>query len=135
MIPRIFLICLIGTLCGVTLTISDSRNRPTTEIPFEIAFRGVAFVPAKVNGGPPMQFLIDTGAGTHIDRELAKRLGLEMARGVATASGNAQLEVGVIQSATTQVGDVHTPDRSNTLTLLLDGKTLQVVLKTREMLP
>lgn len=53
-----------------------------------------------------MQFLLDTGAGTHIDRELAKTLGLEMARGVANASGNAQLEVGVIRSATTQVGDV-----------------------------
>ena len=107
MIPRIILICVIATLCGITLTDGDSRNRPITEIPFELAFRGVAFVPAKVNDGPPMQFLLDTGgAGTHIERELAKKLGLEMARGVATASGNAQLEVGVIRSAITQVGDV-----------------------------
>ena len=106
MTPKLFVI---ATLCILALAISDSRvkNRPVSEIPFEVAFRGVAFIPAKVNGGPPMQFLLDTGgAGTHINREHAKQLGLEMARGVASASGNAQLEVGVIRSATTQVGDV-----------------------------
>ena len=68
MLPRIFLVCLIGTLCGVTLTTGESQNRPITEISSDLAFRGVAFVPAKVNGGPPMQFLLDTGAGTHIIR-------------------------------------------------------------------
>ena len=70
MIPKLFFICLIATLCGVTLAISESqtsKNQPITEIPFEVAFRGVAFVSAKVNAGPPMQFLLDTGgAGTHI---------------------------------------------------------------------
>jgi hypothetical protein len=30
---------------------------------------------------------------------------------------------------------LHTSDRSNTLTFLRDGKTLEIVLKTREMLP
>lgn len=111
MIPKLTLTCLLGTLLGVTLATSDSKvnskTHPSTAIPFEIAFRGVAFIPVKVNGGSPMQFLLDTGGGgTHIDRELAKKLGLEMAPGVASASGNAQLEVGVIRSATTQVGDV-----------------------------
>ena len=97
----------IATLWLIAVMLSASQKGPITEIPFEVAFRGVAFVPAKLNGGPPMQFLLDTGgAGTHIDRELAKQLGLEMTRGVATASGNAQLEVGVIRSATAQVGDV-----------------------------
>jgi hypothetical protein len=109
MIPKLFFIWLVGTL--VTLAISESRvdtkNHPITEIPFEVAFRGVAFVSTKVNAGPPLQFILDTGgAGTHIDLGLAKELGLEMGRGVATASGNAQLEVGVIRSATTQVGEV-----------------------------
>lgn len=111
MIPKLFFICMIGTLCAAALVISESqvndKNQPVAEIPFEVAFRGVAFVPAKVNASAPMQFLIDTGgAGTHVDQEVAKKLGLEMERGVASASGNAQLEVGVIRSARTQVGDV-----------------------------
>ena len=104
MMPKVIFIAMV---CLVALVFTASQNRPVSEIPFEVAFRGVAFIPAKVNGGPPMQFLLDTGgAGTHINRELAKQLGLEMARGVATASGNAQLDVGVIRSATTHVGDV-----------------------------
>lgn len=111
MIPKLFFFWLIATLCGVTLATNDSRvvvrNRPITEVPFDCAFRGVAFVSGRVNDGPPMQFLLDTGgAGTHIDQGLAKKLGFEMQRGVASASGNAELEVGVIPSATTQVGDV-----------------------------
>jgi len=104
MLPRLILT---ATLCVAALALTPSQNRAVSEIQFELAFRGVAFIPAKVNGGPPMQFLLDTGGGgTHINRELAKQLGLEMARGVASASGNAQLDVGVIRSATTQVGDV-----------------------------
>lgn len=109
MIPKIFFSSLIGALVAGSVTSGlqvGTKRPPITEIPFEIAFRGVAFVATKVNSSSPMQFLLDTGgAGTHIDRELAKNLGLEMGRGLASTSGNAQLEVGVIRSATTQVGD------------------------------
>lgn len=77
-----------------------------------MAFRGVAFVPVKLNSGAPRLCLLDTGrAGTHVDYELAKKLGLEMERGVATVSGNAELQVGVIRSATTQVGDARLEGR------------------------
>jgi hypothetical protein len=101
---------LIAILIGMTLAADNvqvgNSSKPITEIPFEVAFRGVPFVPVKVNSGSPMQFLLDTGgAGTQLDQGLAKKLGLEMGRGVATTSGNAELEVGVIRSATIQVGD------------------------------
>ena len=71
MIPKLTLICLLGTLLGVTLAISDSKvtskSYSSTEIPFEIAFRGVAFIEMEVSL-PNKQvlrgsFLVDTAGG------------------------------------------------------------------------
>ena len=62
-------------------------------------------LPATVNGIGPFQFLLDTGgAGGHLDGEIAKRLGLKLERGIASVSGSANLEVGVIPEAMLAVG-------------------------------
>jgi predicted aspartyl protease len=85
--------------------VTRAKNRPLAEVKFERAFGGIVFFPAAVNSAGPLQFLLDTGgAGSSVDREVANRLGLKMARGQASVSGNAALEVGVIPEATVQVG-------------------------------
>jgi predicted aspartyl protease len=82
-----------------------SGNRPVTEIHFDAVRGGMPFFPATVNAIGPFQFLLDTGgSGGHVDREIAKRLGLRLERGTASVSGSANLEVGIIPEATLAIG-------------------------------
>ena len=84
---------------------SAPKNRPVAEIHFDAVLGGMAFFPATVNSAGPFQFLLDTGgAGSHLDREVASKMGLEMESGVASVSGAANLEVGVIPDAQLSVG-------------------------------
>lgn len=58
-----------------------------------------------LNSATPLHVLLDTGgANSLIDRDRATQLGLAMSRGVASVSGSASLDVGVIPAATLQVG-------------------------------
>jgi len=86
---------------------SGPKNRPVAELHFDSVRGGIAFFPATVNSAGPFQFLLDTGGGgSHIDREIANRLGVKLARGAASVSGSADLEVGVIPSAVIGVGAI-----------------------------
>ena len=65
------------------------------------------FFAPTVNMIGPFEFLLDTGgSGGHVDGEIAKRLGLKLERGIASVSGFANLEVGIIPEATLAVGAV-----------------------------
>ncbi len=86
---------------------SVPKNRPVAEIHFDSVRGGIAFFPATVNSAGPFQFLLDTGGGgSHVDREIANKLGLKLERGAASVSGSANLEVGVIPSAVIGVGGI-----------------------------
>jgi hypothetical protein len=86
---------------------SGPKNRPVAEIHFDSVRGGMAFFPATVNSAGPFQFLLDTGgAGSHVDREIANKLGVKLQRGAASVSGAADLEVGVIPSAVIGVGGI-----------------------------
>ena len=82
-------------------------NRPTTEVRIEKAFAGIVFFSGQVNSVGPLGFLLDTGgAGCLIDTAVATRLALKTERAQATTSGNNELEVGLIQSAKVQIGEI-----------------------------
>lgn len=86
---------------------SGLKNRPVAEIRFDSVRGGMVFFPATVNSAGPFQFLLDTGGGgAHLDREIADRLGMQLERAVASVTGSANLEVGVIPSAVIGVGKV-----------------------------
>jgi hypothetical protein len=92
---------------GVVESRSRLRNRPVAAIHFDSVRGGMPFFPATVNAIGPFQFLLDTGgSGGHVDGEIAKRLGLKLERGIASVSGSANLEVGIIPEATLAVGAV-----------------------------
>jgi hypothetical protein len=95
----------VAMLSGSGESQTPSGIRPVTEIHFDAVHGGMPFFPATVNALGPLQFLLDTGgAGGHIDREVAKRLGVELQRGTASVSGSANLEVGFIPEAALAVG-------------------------------
>src|SRR5688572_12461609 len=86
---------------------SGLKNRPVAEIRFDSVRGGMVFFPATVNSAGPFQFLLDTGGGgAHLDREIADRLGMQLERAMASVTGSANLEVGVIPSAVIGVGKI-----------------------------
>lgn len=100
-----FIAMIAAALFACAAGFNSPRNQPVAELPFDSVLGGMAFFPATVNSAGPFQFLLDTGgAGSLVDRELAHKLAVKLERGVASVSGSANLEVGVIPRAVIEVG-------------------------------
>ena len=98
-----------GSVCA------GPRAGVLADVPFERAFGGVPFVSVRVNDSEPLQFMVDTGgAGSIIDQDVARRLGLKTVQGRASVSGNAALDVGVVPTATLRLGEATLTTRLTT---------------------
>ena len=106
---------LAAALCGGEV-LADPRVLADVEL--ERAFEGMPFVRLTVNGSEPLAFLIDTsGAGSILDRDVAKRLGMLPVPGRASVSGVAALDVGVVPKAKIRLGDATLDTRLMTISL------------------
>lgn len=97
---------LISALTPVAVAVTlSAQNTPIADVPFEPAFRGIAFVSGSLNHGAPLSMLLDTGGGgSSVNRRKAEALGLKMVQGRTSVSGDPSLDVSVIQQATIAVG-------------------------------
>ena len=132
---------LAAALCGGEV-LADPRVLADVEL--ERAFEGMPFVRLTVNGSEPLAFLIDTGgAGSILDRDVAKRLGMLPVPGRASVSGVAALDVGVVPKAKIRLakltleevrGLLRLPGKRHLVTVRRNAKKVDLTLMTKELL-
>lgn len=94
---------------------------PLATVPFE-RHGGLVFIPVRVNGGPPLNFALETGAAPSVlDRDAAARLGVASSGGDMVSGAGAGAEpYGVVPDATLDLAAVQSRGASLIVTPLRD---------------